>query len=80
MLMGTPPGNEETEERRVLLVPETVGELVDPAHRANINAMDIRHISIFGHPTGRLLDGREAYEVDMEAQSRLPANADGISN
>ena len=29
--------------------------------------MDDRHVSIMGHPTGRLIGEREAYEVDMEA-------------
>jgi DNA polymerase (family 10) len=32
-----------------------------------ISAMDNRHVSIIGHPTGRLIGEREAYEVDMEA-------------
>ena len=32
-----------------------------------IGAMDNRHVSIIGHPTGRLIGEREAYEVDMEA-------------
>lgn len=32
-----------------------------------IAAMDNRHVSIIGHPTGRLIGEREAYEVDMEA-------------
>ena len=32
-----------------------------------IRAMDNRHVSIIGHPTGRLIGEREAYEVDMEA-------------
>jgi DNA polymerase (family X) len=32
-----------------------------------VNAMDNRHVSIIGHPTGRLIGEREAYEVDMEA-------------
>lgn len=31
-----------------------------------ISAMDNRHVSIIGHPTGRLLGEREAYDVDME--------------
>jgi DNA polymerase (family 10) len=31
-----------------------------------IRAMDNRHISILGHPTGRLIGEREAYDVDME--------------
>ena len=32
-----------------------------------ISAMDNRHVSIIGHPTGRLIGERDAYEVDMEA-------------
>lgn len=32
-----------------------------------IRAMDNCHISIIGHPTGRLIGEREGYEVDMEA-------------
>ena len=32
-----------------------------------VNAMDNPHVSIIGHPTGRLIGEREAYEVDMEA-------------
>ncbi len=32
-----------------------------------ISAMDNRHVSIIGHPTGRLIGEREAYEIDMEA-------------
>ena len=31
-----------------------------------IRAMDNRHFNIFGHPTGRLLGQREAYEIDLE--------------
>jgi len=32
-----------------------------------ITAMDNRHVSIIGHPSGRLIGEREAYELDMEA-------------
>jgi DNA polymerase (family 10) len=32
-----------------------------------VRAMDNRHVSIIAHPTGRLIDEREPYEVDMEA-------------
>jgi DNA polymerase (family X) len=32
-----------------------------------ISAMDNRHVSILGHPTGRLIGECEAYEMDMEA-------------
>jgi len=32
-----------------------------------IRAMDNRHVSIIGHPTGRLIGEREPYEIDMEA-------------
>ncbi|MGJ4916922.1 DNA polymerase/3'-5' exonuclease PolX [Bradyrhizobium oligotrophicum] len=32
-----------------------------------IRAMDNRHVSIIGHPTGRLIGDREPYEIDMEA-------------
>jgi DNA polymerase (family X) len=31
-----------------------------------IRAMDNPHVSIIGHPTGRLIGEREAYDVDME--------------
>ncbi len=31
-----------------------------------VRAMDNRHVSILGHPTGRLIGEREPYEVDME--------------
>jgi DNA polymerase (family 10) len=31
-----------------------------------VRAMDNRHMSILGHPTGRLIGEREAYDVDME--------------
>lgn len=31
-----------------------------------IRAMDKRHVSILGHPTGRLIGTREPYDVDME--------------
>ena len=31
-----------------------------------IRAMDNPHVSILGHPTGRLIGVREPYEVDME--------------
>ena len=31
-----------------------------------IRAMDNRHVSILGHPTGRLIGTREPYEVDMD--------------
>jgi DNA polymerase (family X) len=31
-----------------------------------IKAMDNRHVSILGHPTGRLIGEREPYEADME--------------
>lgn len=31
-----------------------------------VRAMENRHVSILGHPTGRLLGVREAYEVDMD--------------
>jgi DNA polymerase (family 10) len=31
-----------------------------------IRAMDNRHVSIVGHPTGRLIGQREPYEIDME--------------
>lgn len=31
-----------------------------------IRAMDNRHVSILGHPTGRLIGEREPYEIDME--------------
>ncbi|WP_271567309.1 PHP domain-containing protein [Bradyrhizobium sp. CCBAU 11386] len=32
-----------------------------------IRAMDNRHVSIIAHPTGRLVDEREPYEVEIEA-------------
>ncbi|WP_454621079.1 DNA polymerase/3'-5' exonuclease PolX [Bradyrhizobium cenepequi] len=32
-----------------------------------IRAMDNRHVSIIAHPTGRLINEREPYELDMEA-------------
>jgi DNA polymerase (family 10) len=31
-----------------------------------IRAMDNRHMSILGHPTGRLIGAREPYDLDME--------------
>ena len=31
-----------------------------------VKAMENRHVDILGHPTGRLLGQREAYEVDLE--------------
>jgi DNA polymerase (family 10) len=31
-----------------------------------IRAMENRHVSIIGHPTGRLIGGRPPYEIDME--------------
>ena len=31
-----------------------------------IRAMDNRHVSILGHPTGRLIGTREPYEIDMD--------------
>lgn len=31
-----------------------------------MRAMDNRHVSIIAHPTGRLLDRRDAYAIDME--------------
>ena len=31
-----------------------------------IRAMQNRHISIIGHPTGRLIGEREPYDIDME--------------
>jgi DNA polymerase (family 10) len=31
-----------------------------------IRAMDNRHVSIIGHPTGRLIGEREPYAIDME--------------
>jgi DNA polymerase (family 10) len=31
-----------------------------------IRAMDNRHVSILGHPTGRLIGTREPYAVDMD--------------
>jgi DNA polymerase (family X) len=31
-----------------------------------IRAMDNRHVSILGHPTGRLIGEREPYDVDLE--------------
>jgi DNA polymerase (family 10) len=31
-----------------------------------IRAMDNRHVSILGHPTGRLIGVREPYEIDMD--------------
>lgn len=32
-----------------------------------VRAMDNRHVSIIGHPTGRLIGQREPYDIDMEA-------------
>ncbi len=31
-----------------------------------IRALDNRHVNIFGHPTGRLINERPAYEIDLE--------------
>ena len=31
-----------------------------------IRAMQNRHVSIIGHPTGRLIGEREPYDIDME--------------
>jgi DNA polymerase (family 10) len=56
---------------RLDLVVAAVHYKFDVSHKAQteriINAMDNRHVSIIGHPTGRLIGEREAYEVDMEA-------------
>src|SRR5512138_378540 len=35
-----------------------------------IRALDNRHVSIFGHPTGRLINERPAYEIDLEKVMR----------
>ena len=32
-----------------------------------VRALQNRHVSILAHPTGRLIDEREPYEIDMDA-------------
>ena len=31
-----------------------------------VRALENRHVSILAHPTGRLIDAREPYEIDMD--------------
>jgi DNA polymerase (family 10) len=35
-----------------------------------IRALDNRHVNIFGHPTGRLINERPAYDIDLEKVMR----------
>ena len=39
----------------------------DAMTRRICKALENEHVDILGHPTGRLLGGREPYEVDIEA-------------
>ena len=45
-----------------------------------IRAMDNRHVSILGHPTGRLIGMREPYEVDMDRLMPPRTSAAAISS
>ncbi|HSQ79419.1 MAG TPA: DNA polymerase/3'-5' exonuclease PolX [Candidatus Bathyarchaeia archaeon] len=38
-----------------------------------IRALDNRHVSIFGHPTGRLINERPPYEIDLEKVMKAAA-------
>jgi DNA polymerase (family 10) len=39
----------------------------DRITRRVVEAIENPHVSVFGHPTGRLLNRRKAYEIDMDA-------------
>jgi DNA polymerase (family 10) len=52
------------------IVVASVHSYFDLSHEAQtervIRAMQNRHVSVIGHPTGRLIGEREPYEIDME--------------
>ncbi len=48
----------------------------DEMTRRLIRAMEHPHVDIIGHPTGRLLGQREAYDVDMERLVEAAARTD----